>query len=78
MCKVRVAVEQAIMPKERLAIIKTTNGRAEVIVSERSLDGDLLKAKVVTEEPNSFLIELPRETSSGAWRVWVPREEVQV
>ncbi|HVT13100.1 MAG TPA: hypothetical protein VHE55_12620 [Fimbriimonadaceae bacterium] len=76
LCKVRVSVEKAIMPKERLAIIKTTKGREEVVVSERSLEGNSLKARLITEESTSCLIELPRETSSGAWRVWVPKEEV--
>ena len=64
------------MPKERLAILNTQNGREEVVVSERSLDGDKLKAKYISENSGYVLIELPRETSSGAWRVNVLKAHV--
>jgi hypothetical protein len=61
-------------PTEAVVEIKTTEGSEEVIVSRRLVDKDSLDVgPLVHEEKNRVLLELPRESVSGKWRVWVPK-----
>lgn len=59
---------------ERIIIVPTNNGVVETIVHVRSLEGDLIDVYMpLNENDDEFLVELPHETVSGSWRVWVPK-----
>jgi hypothetical protein len=61
-------------PTEAVVEITTTDGSEEVIVSRRLVNNKLLEVgSLVHEGDDRVLLELPRESVSGKWRVWVPR-----
>jgi hypothetical protein len=71
--------EQGLHPSEIIVKVDTRDGPQFLALNKSSLDqastidiGEPVGAKV-----GYFLIELPAETSSGAWRVWV-REQLVI
>ena len=76
----RIAIEQVedgLHPSELVVTIRTADGKTEEVAVDRSLvDGQRMKAYAVGVEQDRVLVELPRETSSGSWRVWMPKASV--
>jgi len=67
-----------LMPAERIAKIVCADGRIEVVsVPVKQITGTLLHASEVGRKPNEVLVELPRESASGRWRVWVNADRVE-
>ncbi len=67
-------------PSEAVVAITTADGKQEeLIVDKRSLEGDSLRIGYPLQRgAGKFLIELPRETIRGAWRIWVPENELEL
>lgn len=65
-------------PSEMLVGVLTVDGlREEVVISKRQVeDGRIDVGSALIEEGDRCLVELPRESMSGRWRLWVPRSEV--
>ena len=65
-------------PSELVVGIQTVEGKQEeVVISRRqAAHGSLEIGSPILDEPDRCLVELPRESLSGRWRVWVPRSEV--
>ena len=68
--------EAGAIPSEAVVTIATTHGSEEVIVHISQASSDSVEAGFIGEKGDEVLVELPRETLSGRWRVWIPREEV--
>ncbi len=66
-------------PSEAVVAVTTSDGkREELIVDKRSIERDTLRVGYpIRDEGKRLLIELPRETLSGSWRVWVNREALK-
>jgi len=64
-------------PKEVLVAIRTVDGRMEqVIVDSRAIENDEIDiGSPIDKSDDRTLVELPRESMSGIWRVWVPVSE---
>lgn len=63
---------EGLMPKEKIAKIETADGKSEVVsVSSRNIHGNKLVASLIGRSGENVLIELPRESASGRWRIWV-------
>lgn len=64
-------------PSERVVSLQTRDGEnEEVVLSIYDLED--LRIEVgspLAFENHHYLVELPREASSGKWRVWVPETE---
>jgi hypothetical protein len=77
MMKLRVTeVGQGFHPMEVLVRIRGVEGERKMLVDRRSMDGSYVRVgNPISALENQFLVELPRETTGGEWRVWVPREE---
>jgi hypothetical protein len=61
-------------PSEVVVVVKTIKGEERLTVSKRSItDGSIEVGWPIRKEGDDLLVELPRETQSGAWRVWVDR-----
>jgi hypothetical protein len=59
-------------PSEAIVEIRTTEGRVEIVVDEALVhDGELVIRGVLERRKNKSLVELPRESATGRWRVWV-------
>jgi hypothetical protein len=72
--RINCQVSDGLMPNEKIARIETFDGKSEdVAVSAKNIEGNQLKAHEITRDSDgaNVLIELPRESASGRWRVWV-------
>lgn len=66
------------IPTEAVVEIPTVGGSEEVVVHTSQVSADSVEVGFIgrKEADGSVLIELPRESVSGRWRVWVPKSEV--
>lgn len=68
-------IREGLHPGEAIATISTLAGLEELIVDRRS--GKLVEVgNPVGQHGDYYLVELPSETSGGAWRVWVEKKTV--
>lgn len=79
----RLKVEKigdGLHPSEVVVGIKTTSGVQQLSIDQDSLaaDGTLSVGWPVGQDENGrlLLVELPGETASGSWRVWVDRDDL--
>ena len=77
----RVKVEaqaKGRVPSETVVTIATTAGTEDVIVHSSQVTEDGVEVGYIgsEEEGEAVLIELPRETLSGRWRVWVLKSAI--
>lgn len=64
-------------PSEVMIAVNTSTGQERLIVDRRSLKNDTIDVGYpVGGEGDYFLVELPRETMSGEWRVLVSRADL--
>jgi hypothetical protein len=57
--------------------VQTSSGVERLVVSERAIDNNEIGIGwPIRTKDNLYLIELPSETQSGAWRVWVNRDQI--
>jgi hypothetical protein len=65
-------------PSEVVVGLRTDEGIERLVVHKRSIKDDGLDIGYpISDKQNQYLIELPRETQSGAWRVWVNKDQVE-
>jgi hypothetical protein len=67
------SVEDGLMPAEKIARIEVIGGGIEevsVSVNDISHDNKLMASEIGRRE-GKVLVELPRESASGRWRIWV-------
>ena len=77
MSRVKAKIVRGAIGSERIAYIKTAEGvRAEVVLSAAQTGTNHILAAEVARDNNNVLIELPQETSSGDWRVWVHKNQI--
>jgi hypothetical protein len=79
MMRLRVEeIGRGLHPSEVVVAVKTAGGaRERLVVSRRSIEqGAILVGRGFGEKGGAVLIELPRETQTGAWRVWVPKDQL--
>ncbi len=77
MCHVRAQIEDGLIASERVARVQTIDGIEEVFVSDRQVQNGHLIASSIHRTTDKVLVELPRESTSGRWRVWVPAALVE-
>jgi hypothetical protein len=65
-------------PSEAVVEIQTAGGVEKLVVDRKSIQNRTIFAgwRPLAEKKGQWLIELPRETMSGTWRVWVKRNEI--
>jgi hypothetical protein len=65
-------------PSERVVAITTSQGREEeLVVHDSAIHGGTIEVGQVGERDEQVLIELPQESASGNWRVWVPSSSLE-
>ena len=75
--KVNCTVSEGLMPNEKIAQIETADGRSEAVaVSSRNIEDNKLMAYEIGRSEGNVLVELPRESASGRWRVWVKESAI--
>jgi hypothetical protein len=61
-------------PSERIVEVATVEGPEQLVVDQRSIkDRSLDVGFPVGQENGHLLVELPRETFRGQWRVWIDK-----
>jgi hypothetical protein len=71
-------VERALHPSERVVEIDTYEGPSKLVVDDTTADMGFIEVGAALSERNGHsLVELPRETFTGEWRVWVPRQNLE-
>ncbi len=65
-------------PDEVVIEVKTASGITEqVVVSASTIVQDMIEVGYpIHRLPERILVELPRESVSGRWRLWVPTSNV--
>ena len=78
MMNVKVAeVGTALHPSEVVVAVRTLSGTENLVVDRRSFhSGEIYVGHPIRREGDNYLIELPRESQSGAWRVWVRSDQL--
>jgi hypothetical protein len=66
-------------PRERIIAISTKGGgQEEVILPKELIQDDTLEVGKVATADGSVLIELPQESASGSWRLWIDAKTLVV
>jgi hypothetical protein len=77
--KLNCKVAKGLIPAEKTVFIQRVDGNLEeVTVSSKSLSSGKLEASEIGRIKNKVLVELPRESASGRWRIWVSKSSVRV
>jgi hypothetical protein len=75
--KVSCTVSEGLMPSEKIARIETADGKSEAVsVSSRNIQNNTLMAFEIGRSEGRVLVELPRESASGRWRIWVKESAI--
>lgn len=69
-------VGEGLHPSEVVVAVVTADGtEEEVAVDSGSLSGNTLEVgHPISRADDRVLVELPRETMRGSWRLWVPAD----
>lgn len=71
------SLKPGLHPNECIVILTTLSGPEKLVVHKRSIETDSINVGYPIESTSDgYLVELPMETATGAWRVWVPKESV--
>ena len=70
-------IGEGLHPNEAVVTVQTVDGPRRLIVSRRSIVQDCIEVGAIREREDQFLVELPRETQVGEWRVWVGKNQVR-
>ncbi len=79
MYRLRVkTVREGLHPTEVVIAIDTDRGLVNLVIDKESLIEELIDVGYpVAKRKGQTLVELPRETTSGQWRVWVSDDTVK-
>lgn len=74
--KVRT-IEKGLHPNEVVVEVQTIGGPERLVVDRRSVKAKSISVGAPLRlDADHHLVELPRETMNGSWRVWVKRESL--
>jgi len=78
MARVKVAeIGEGLHPSEVVVAVATNDGIENLVVDRLSLKDDRIEVgHPIRKHGDLFLVELPRETMSGTWRVWVHSDNI--
>ncbi|MCS0493866.1 hypothetical protein NVS89_02060 [Ancylobacter sp. MQZ15Z-1] len=68
---------EGLHPSEAMVAVETVDGARPLVVSKKSIVQNYIEVGLIREQGDKLLVELPRETESGQWRVWVRRDQVR-
>jgi hypothetical protein len=68
---------QGLHPNEVVVSVQTKDGAERLVVHKRALCAGALEIGYpILVDDDQYLVELPRETMRGLWRVWVKKSAV--
>jgi hypothetical protein len=64
-------------PGEVVVAIRTSTGVEQVVVHKASIENGTIEVGFpIHQRQQTALVELPRESVTGRWRIWVPEASV--
>lgn len=70
-------VSDGRVQSERIVGLMTAEGiEEEIFVAPEQIEGDYLILPPIIEERDRVLFELPQESASGRWRLWISKDRV--
>lgn len=69
--------DEGSLPSETVVKIDTVDGLEEVIVHSSQIVDGKVEVGVIGRTDAKVLVELPRETLKGKWRIWVAEDALQ-
>lgn len=67
----------ALHPSEVIVEVKTEDGIERLVVDAASIENNTIEVGFPVGRKNlAYLVELPRETFRGTWRVWVDEDQL--
>lgn len=71
-------IGEGLHPNELVVEIETVGGTERLVVDRRAIESRSISIGApLREERGRVLVELPRETMTGAWRVWVRQDALK-
>lgn len=65
-------IGEGLHPNDVIVEVETVEGTERLVVDRRAIEANTVSIGMpLREERGRILVELPRETMTGAWRVWV-------
>ncbi len=78
MCQVHCEVSDGLRPSEKTVRIPVHDGGIEEVSLDSSLvNKDTVTVALVHRGDKYSLVELPRETATGKWRIWVHNSKIK-
>jgi hypothetical protein len=70
-------LRDGLHPSEVVVAVATLSGKERLVVHSGTFQENFVEIGYpIEEKDNGYLVELPNETDTGAWRVWVPQSEL--
>lgn len=70
-------VREGLHPSEVIVAVDTRDGEEVMTIDKRSMRSDTVEIGYpIDQHDGMLLVELPRETMTGTWRVWVGKDSV--
>jgi len=78
MMRVKITqIREGLHPSEVVISVNGVEGTERLIVSRRSVSDDTIAVGYpIKNDGENYLVELPRETTTGAWRIWVSKDKL--
>jgi hypothetical protein len=68
---------RGLHPSETVVTVQTANGVERLVMPRQAISNRAIEVGYpIKARGDDLLIELPRETQSGAWRVWVNKGQL--
>jgi hypothetical protein len=68
---------EGLHPSEVFVSVETRTGKEALVLDARSLENNALEVGWPVGTDGDFrLVELPRQTTRGTWRVWVHKSQL--
>lgn len=66
-------IDDGLIPSERIVRLRTLDGNEEevMVADTQTSEGRYLEVAAIYREGSRVLVELPRESSTGHWRLWL-------
>jgi len=69
---------RGLHPSEQVVEVDSTEGPQRLVIDASQVqDSSIDVGQVLSSRERRYLVELPRETFSGLWRVWVDKDLVR-
>ena len=72
-----VEAGKALHPSEMVVAIKTLTGTENLVIDKLAVKNDAIGIGFpIRQDGSNYLIELPTESQSGSWRIWVSSDQI--